>query len=158
MSRTGGGQIQFSLKSLFAVIAYVAIFLPTAIWVMDRKIPTGSWELPVLFYPSLRFTGFGVIVVPFLSLSMVIASFVLTIRSYPRAVTNYYYFACVLLLLGVSPDTPNTVRWLASLCVGSSAFVIETLIRKLPKRQIVAALLAVGATAGAYVFILSAVC
>lgn len=147
---------QFSLRTLFGIVTYIAVYLATATWVLAQNIPIGSWELPVLCEPY-HFMGFGITVVPLLSLGMVIGSFVFTFRSQPRAVTNYFYFACVPLILGgLQLDSSNAVRWLASLCVGSAAFLIEVLVRKLPREQLIAALLAMGGTAGFYLFILSA--
>ena len=146
---------RFPLKTLFGVMTCVALLSATAAWVLEPEIPRGSWQLPVLFYFSTGMIGFGILVVPWLTIGLFVASVVLACRSRPRAYSSLYFFGLVLLVFGFDMAEPNFVRWLLAVLVGAIAFVAEAFGRGLPLGQRQAALLALGVPMGAYYFLLS---
>lgn len=162
--RNGRGRVsstipgQFSVRKLLAVTSCVAIYAATAAWVLDVGNVRDSWDMPVLFYPSVGFMGFGLTVVPILFFVACTVSVVLTIRSKPRAWTGFYFFACACLIVAVFPgQVEDGTRWVAAMGLSSTAFVVEALTRHLPDKQLVAAFAAVGATVCSYLFYLSAI-
>lgn len=152
------GPRQFGLKSLFVLTTCVAAFAATAAWVLDSDVERGAWQLPVLFYPNVGLLGLGLFAMPLLFVFAAIVSLVYVIASRPRSYAAWCFFGCVLLLVPVfsGPPAVNT-KWILATGGTSLAFVVEVWVRGLPRRQLVAALAAVGAWACAYFFMLSAI-
>ena len=149
---------QFSLSSLLGVVTCVASLSATAAWVLEKDLPRDSWHFPVLFYPSIPMIGVGILVVPIVCFAIIIAALVHTYRSSSRALSSLYFFGTVPLIFGLRiVESPNCIRWLMAMAVGSFALIAETLCRRLPKQQLIAALLSAAIPIGAYVFLLSAI-
>lgn len=149
---------QFSLSTLLGVVTCVALLSATAAWVLEKDLPRVSWHFPVLFYPSIPMMKVGILVVPIVCFAIILAALVLTYRSSPRALSSLYFFGTIPLVFGLRiVESPNCIRWLMAISVGSLALIAETLARRLPKQQLIAALLSAVIPIGAYVFLLSAI-
>ncbi len=152
------GKSQFSVATLLAVTACVAVFCASAIWVVQSDGLGTLTDIPILIVPSIPMMGIGLFAVPIVCLTLVLAMIVLTYCSTPRSLLSLVFFGFVAMAITMNAGWwDNSLRLLFMMTLSAIAMLFETLMRKLPKSQIVAAMLSVCVSFGYYVFLLSAV-
>lgn len=80
------------------------------------------------------------------------ASVALVLTTRPRPHSSLLFFGCVLLAFGV--DESAQLRLLVVTSAASGVFLAETLVRRLPKTQIIAAVCAMFVAVGYYFLLL----
>jgi hypothetical protein len=151
MNRQEWKPIRFRLKTLFAFVSCVAVFCAAAVWVVRGKA-FDSWRFPFLFSPSIAMMGVGIIGSLVFCLGALIAIATLVVRTRPRPLTSLVFFGCAVLVFVV--DELAHLRLLLVMTGSAVAFLAETVVRRLPTSQIVAAVFAIAFTAGFYFLLL----
>ena len=142
---------QFQLKTLLAWVACIAVFCAAANWIIQSEA-LELWRFPLLFMPSIPLMIEGISGSMVFCVAAVIASVTLVVRARPRPLASLLFFGCVTLVFAV--DESAQLRLLLVMSASAIVVLAETLVRRLPKSQVVAAFLAIAASGGYYFLLL----
>ena len=142
---------QFQLKTLLGSVTCIAVFCAAASWIIQSE-GLDTWRFPFLIMPPIPLMGVGIIGSMVFCVAALIASVTLLVRAHPRPIASLLFFGCVTLVFVV--DESAQLRLLLVMSASAIVVLAETLVRGLPKSQVVAALLAIAASCGYYFFML----
>ena len=138
---------QFRLNTLLASVTCMAVFCAAASWIIQSEA-FELWRFPFLFMPSIPMMIVGIIGSMVFCVAALIASVTFFVRARPRPIASLLFFGCVTLVFVV--DESAQLRLLLVMSASAIVVLAETLVRGLPKSQVVAALLAIAASCGYY--------
>lgn len=128
--------MQFGVRSLFVLIANVAVICATFSWLLTKNGYDAFSNVPPLFVPSIPMMGFGISLIPFFCLPLVLLMMVSVLRSTPRSCTVFIFFGLQFSVFTIDISLwGNGMRFVLVMLLSSFVLIIEVAYRKLPKGQ-----------------------